>query len=148
MSNSNDMVLGDLFYEAKGRITNQRVLDIEGPTIETTVSYDGTMKSSGSRVEVRHIATFTSSMRDGAFLSEGTGVITAKDASGEMATELGRGITRFVEGGKKVVGRGLFIFSNTSSKTGNLGFLNNLTGVLEYEADEAGNSTLKVWEWK
>jgi hypothetical protein len=24
----------------------------------------------------------------------------------------------------------------------------NLTGVLEYEADEAGNSTLKVWEWK
>jgi hypothetical protein len=58
-----------------------------------------------------------------------------------------RGITRFVEGGKKVVGRGLFIF-DTHSKTGNLGFLNNLTGVLEYEADEAGNSTLKVWEWK
>jgi hypothetical protein len=95
------MVLGDLFYEAKGRITNQRVLDIEGPKIETTVSYDGTMKSGGSRVEVRHIATFTSSMRDGAFLSEGTGVITAKDASGEMATELGRGVTRFVEGGKE-----------------------------------------------
>ena len=141
------MVLGDLFYEAKGRITNQRVLDIEGPKIETTVSYDGTMKSSGSRVEVRHIATFTSRMQDEAFYSEGTGVITAKDGSGEMATELGRGITRFVEGGKKVVGRGLFIF-NTRSKTGNLGFLKNLTGVLEYEADEAGNSTLKVWEWK
>jgi hypothetical protein len=103
---------------------------LEGPTIEATVSYDGTMKGSGSRVEVRHIATFMSSMRYGAFLLEGTGVITAKDASGEMATELGRGVTRFVEGGKKVVGRGLFIFSNTSSKTGNLGFLNNLTGVL------------------
>ena len=141
------MVLGDLFYEAKGRITSQRVLDVEGPKIETTVSYDGTMKSDDSRVEVRHIATFTSSMRDEAFYSEGTGVITAKDGSGEMATELGRGITRFVEGGKKVVGRGLFIF-DTRSKTGNLGFLNNLTGVLEYEADEAGNSTLKVWEWK
>jgi hypothetical protein len=141
------MVLGDLFYEAKGRITSQRVLDVDGPKIETTVSYDGTMKSDGSHVEVRHIATFTSSMRDEAFYSEGTGVITAKDGSGEMATELGRGITRFVEGGKKVVGRGLFIF-DTRSKTGKLGFLNNLTGVLEYEADEAGNSTLKVWEWK
>ena len=80
-------------------------------------------------------------------ISKRKGVITAKDGSGEMATELGRGITRFVEGGKKVVGRGLFIF-DTRSKTGNLGFLNNLTGVLEYEADEAGNSTLKVWEWK
>ena len=85
-------------------------------------------------------------MKDGAFYSEGTGVITAKDGSGEIETELGRGVTRFVEGGKKVVGRGLFIFFNT--KTGNLGFLNNLTGVLEYEADEAGNSALKVWEWK
>lgn len=141
------MALGDLFYEARGKITSQRVLDIEGPKIETTVSYDGIMKSGGSSMEVRHIATFTSSMRDGAFYSEGTGVITTKDGSGEMATELGRGITRFVEGGKKVVGRGLFIF-NTSSKTSNLGFLTNLTGVLEYEADEAGNSTLKVWEWK
>ncbi|CAN5389430.1 hypothetical protein BH18THE2_BH18THE2_20630 [soil metagenome] len=143
------MALGDLFYEAKGKITGQRVLDAEGPTIETPVSYEGTMKSGGNQVNVGHIATFSSSMRsggDGAFYSEGKGVITAKDGSGEMATELGHGITRFVEGGKKVVGRGLFIFS--SAKTGNLGFLNNLTGVLEYEADETGNSTLKVWEWK
>jgi hypothetical protein len=143
------MALGDLFYEAKGKLIGQRVLNTEGPKIETTVSYDGTMKSGGNRVDVQHIATFSSSMRtgkDGAFYSEGKGVITAKDGSGEMATELGRGITRFVDGGKRVVGRGLFIFS--SSAAGNLGFLNNLTGVLEYEADETGNSTLKVWEWK
>jgi hypothetical protein len=143
------MALGDLFYEAKGKITGQRVLDTEPPKIETTVSYDGTMKRGGNRVDVGHIATFSSSMRAGkdeAFFSEGKGVITAKDGSGEMATELGRGITRFVEGGKKIVGRGLFIFSTRS--TGNLSFLNNLTGVLEYEADETGNSTLKVWEWK
>ena len=143
------MALGDLFYEAKGKITGQRVLDTESPKIETTVSYDGTMKSGGNQVDVGHIATFSSSMRpgkDGAFFSEGKGVITAKDGSGEMATELGRGITRFVDGGKKIIGRGLFIFSTRS--TGNLDFLNNLTGVLEYEAEETGDSTLKVWEWK
>ena len=68
-----------------GKITSQRVLDIKGPKIETTVPYDGTMKSGGSSIEVGHIATFTSRMRDGAFFSEGTGVITAKDGSGEMA---------------------------------------------------------------
>ena len=119
------------------------------PKIETTVSYGGTMKSGGNQVDVGHIATFSSSMRpgkDGAFFSEGKGVITAKDGSGEMATELGRGITRFVDGGKKIIGRGLLIFSTRS--TGNLDFLNNLTGVLEYEAEETGDSTLKVWEWK
>jgi hypothetical protein len=101
-------------------------------------------------VWMSHIATFWNSIRageDGAFIADGKGVITAKDGSGEMATELGRGVIRFVDGGKKVVGRCLFIFS-TCSKIGNLGFLNNLAGILEYEADETGNSTLKVWEWK
>lgn len=143
------MALGDLFYEAKGMITGQRVLDTEGPKIETTLSYSGTMKIGSDRVDVTHIATFWSSLRsrnDGAFYAEGKGVITAKDGSGEMATELGRGIIKSVDGTKKVVGRGLFIFS--TSTTGKLSFLNNLVGVLEYEADETGNSTLKVWEWK
>lgn len=83
---------------------------------------------------------------DGAFFVEGKGVITAKDGSGEMATELGRGVIRFVDGGRKAVGRGLFIFSTPT--TGKISFLNNLVGGLEYEADETGNSTLKVWEWK
>jgi hypothetical protein len=33
------MALGNLFYEAKGKIIGQRVLDIEeGPKIETSVS--------------------------------------------------------------------------------------------------------------
>jgi hypothetical protein len=134
LSNRNTMALGDLFYEAKGKITGQRILDTKVPKIETTVSYDGTMKSGGNHVDVRHIATFWSSMgagEDGAFIAEGKGVITARNGSGEMSTELGRGVIRFVDGGKKVVGRGLFIFS-TRSKTGNLGFLNNLAGVLEY----------------
>jgi hypothetical protein len=143
------MALGDLFYEAKGKITGQRVLDTEPPKVETTVLYDGTMKYGGKCLDVMHAATFSSTMRfgkDEAFYVTGKGVITAKDDSGEMATELGRGISRFLEGGKKIVARGLFIFSTRS--TGTLSFLNNLTGVLEYEADETGNSTLKVWEWK
>jgi hypothetical protein len=115
------------------------------------------MKSGGdgNSVDVGHIATFWSSLRpgddNGAFYAEGKGVITAKDSSGEMATELGRGIIKLIDGGKKVVGRGLFVFSTPSktiTKIGKLSFLKNLVGVLEYEADEAGNSTLKVWGWK
>ena len=47
---------------------------------------------------------------------EGKGVITAKDGSGEMATELGRGIIRFVDGGRKAVGRGLFIFRYSNNR--------------------------------
>jgi hypothetical protein len=46
------MALGDLFYEVKGKIIGQRVLGRDGPQIETTVSYDGIMKSSGNHVDV------------------------------------------------------------------------------------------------
>jgi hypothetical protein len=48
------MALGVLFYEAKGKITGQRILDTKVPKIETTVSYDGTMKSGGNRVDVTY----------------------------------------------------------------------------------------------
>jgi hypothetical protein len=33
-------------------------------------------------------------------------------------------------------------------KGGKLSFLNNLVGVFEYEVDEMGNCSSKVWEWK
>jgi hypothetical protein len=139
-------LLGDLFYEAKGKIIGQRVLDvINGPKIETSVSYNGIIKGT---VNVTHIATFrTIPKSDGLLYAEGEGIITTKDGSNEMVTETGRGIGQFANGGSKVIFRGSFIF-NTSSSTGKLAFLNKTIGVLEYEADEAGDSSLKVWEWK
>jgi hypothetical protein len=35
------MVLGELIIEDRGRITGQRVLDVEGPKIETSFSAEG-----------------------------------------------------------------------------------------------------------
>jgi hypothetical protein len=29
-----------------------------------------------------------------------------------------------------------------------MSFLNNIVAVFEYEVDESGNTTAKVWEWK
>jgi hypothetical protein len=37
-------VLGDLIYEARGKITGYRVLDVEGPKIEVTISENGKLK--------------------------------------------------------------------------------------------------------
>ena len=36
-------MLGELIYEAKGKITGYRVLDVEGPKIEVTISESGHM---------------------------------------------------------------------------------------------------------
>ena len=50
-------MLGDLFYEAKGRVTSKRVLDLEGPKIESSYSLEEKMIG---EIEVIEIGTFTS----------------------------------------------------------------------------------------
>ena len=139
-------MLGDQIGEVKGKITGQRVLDIEEgglAKIEYSFSANGRMKE----IDITHMATFSTIPRgNGVLYGEGQGVITTRDGSAEMATEIGRGIGQFTDGGKKVKFHGSFFYR--ASSTGKLAFLNNLVGVFEYEVDEAGNTQHKVWEWK
>jgi hypothetical protein len=136
-------MLGDQIGEAKGKITSQRILDVEGPKVEYSLSAEGRMKE----IDITHMATFWTIPRgNGVLHGEGQGVITTKDGSGEMATEIGRGIGKITDGGKKVQFRGSFFFR--ASSTGKLAFLNNIVGIFEYEGDEAGNTSEKIWEWK
>jgi hypothetical protein len=44
-------MLGDQIAEVKGRLTGQRVLDVEGPKIEYSFSANGRMKE----VDITHI---------------------------------------------------------------------------------------------
>jgi hypothetical protein len=48
-------MLGDLIYEPRGRVTGQRVLDVEGPKIEVSFSASGVLKGS---IEVFENATY------------------------------------------------------------------------------------------
>jgi hypothetical protein len=53
-------------------------------------------------IDITHMATFWTIPRgNGVLHGEGQGVITTKDGSGEMATEIGRGIGKITDGGKK-----------------------------------------------
>jgi hypothetical protein len=136
-------MLGDLISEEKGKITTQKVLDVEGgePKIETSFSATGNYRG----VETTATVTYWGSLRPGgAIYGEGQGVLMSKDGQ-EMATWTGQGIGRFTNPGKIRFAGSLFF--NTPS-TGKLAFLNNLVGVFEYEADELGNTSAKAWEWK
>ena len=134
-------MLGDLFYEAKGRITSKRVLDLEGPQIESSYFLEGKMRE----IEVLEIGTFTSvPISDGVFFIEGKDIVTVKGSDGEMATVKAQGISK-LKGSSKVVSGSNFY---RSSKTGKLSFLNNLVGVHEAAVDNDGNILYKVWEWK
>jgi hypothetical protein len=140
-------MLGEQFYEHKGRITSQRVLEIveTGPKIETSFFADG--KARGT--DVTDIGTYWAIPRPGdgggALYGEGQGAIMTKGVQQEVASWTGHGIGRFSQGGR-VSFRGSVIYSTNT--TGKLSFLNNLVAVFEYEVDEAGNTTVKEWEWK
>jgi hypothetical protein len=141
-------MLGEQYLELSGKITGQRVLDIEGPTIETSVATKGTIKG----VQVQEIITFTGrpTVEKGVLHDVGQGVITTTTAGSaggepEMVTYTGEGVGRISSSGG-VKWRGS-IFSRTSSG-GKLSFLNNMVGVFEAEIDADGNFSEKIWEWK
>jgi hypothetical protein len=133
-------MLGDLIYEHRGKITNQRVLDAEGAKMET--SFSGSANYRGT--DGTEIGTYQTTYRsEGVLYGEGQGVITTKD--GEIATWTGSGIGRFTGQGKIRFHGPLFYRTYSTQK---LAFLNNLVGVYETQIDENQNFLYKVWEWK
>jgi hypothetical protein len=140
------MVLGELIEDETGKITGHRVLDVEGPKIERSFIMTGKYKE----VDATDIGTFWTVMRQGAqgvpiMYAEAKGVITAKDGEG-MATYTAQGIG-FTSSGK-IRFHGSVFFRVTLTGGGMLSFLDNMVGVFEYEGDEQGNCSVKVWEWK
>ena len=134
-------MLGDLFYEAKGKITSKRVLDLELVEIESSYFVEGKMRE----IEVVEIGTFTtiSTTTSGVFFVQGKDIVTVK-GSDEMATVKAQGISKLRDSSKVICGSNFY----SSSTTGKLSFLNNLVGVHEALVDNDGNISYKVWEWK
>ena len=137
-------MLGDLFYEAKGRITSKRVIDLEGPKTESSYFLEGKMRG---KIEVVEIGTFIKTHISNAFFFvEGKDIVTVKGNHDEMTTVKVQGISKSNGGSSLKVVSGSNFYR--SSNNGKLSFLNNLVGVHEASVDKDGNILYKVWEWK
>jgi len=133
-------MLGDPIGEMKGKVTYQKVIDVNGPTMETSISASGTLKG----VQVTETLTYVGNPSSkGVLHGVGNGVIRSTD--GEIATYTGEGIGRYDASGI-LKWRGAIFFQTNSD--GKLEFLNNIVGVFEAEVDGQGNFTDKMWEWK
>jgi hypothetical protein len=140
-------MLGELIEEESGKITGKRVVDVEGPKIESSF----TMNGRWVRQDVTDIGTYWGVMREGTetqgvVYGEAQGVATTKDGQG-MATYTVQGIGRFTSPGKIRFHGSVFYRTNPTSG-GKLSSLNNVVGVFEYQEEEQGNCSVKVWEWK
>ena len=138
------MALGEQIEESRGKITGQRVLDVEGVLkMETSFAMEGNYRGT----TCADVGTYTSTLRDGVLHGQGQGIITTKDGQG-MASWTGQGIGRFTGAGKVSFRGSLFLQTPSASEGGKLSFMNNMVGVFEYEADEMGNCSSKTWEWR
>lgn len=135
-------MLGELLGEMEGKVSSssQRVVDIKGRTMETTVMASGSLKGLQVTETLTYVANPTSK---GVLHGVGNGIITTED--GNIVTFTGEGIGTFDASGV-LKWRGA-IFFDTSSE-GKLGSLNNIVGVFEAQIDAQGNFTDKTWEWK
>jgi hypothetical protein len=137
-----DQMLGEQFGDVKGKVTGQRILDVEGPTIETSLTASGSLKGAQIKETLTFIGRPTNT-GSGIIHGIGKGVIRAGES--ELATVTGEGIGRIDSLGN-INWRGSLFFSTSS--TGKLASLNNLIGVFEAVIDAEGNFSEKTWEWK
>lgn len=79
-------MLGDQIAELKGKITGQRILDVEGPTMETTVSIEGSFM--GTQVK-QHMTYISKPLSPGVIHGKAKGIMMAGES--EMVVSVGRG---------------------------------------------------------
>jgi hypothetical protein len=135
-------MLGEQIQELKGKVIGQRVIDVEPPTMETSVSSSGSIKGT----QVTEMLTFVGrpTTSKGVLHGKGMAIIMATGES-DVATFTGEAIGRLGSSGN-ISWRGSIFYSTSSN--GKLSFLNNMIGVFESEIDAEGNFSDKTWEWK
>ena len=134
-------MLGEQIAELKGKIIGQRVLDAEGPKLETTISAKRNVKGTQVVDTLNFISRLST---EGLVHGKGRGVLISI-SSPEMATYTGQGIGR-INPSCSAKWLGAHFYRTSSSDK--LAFLNNKVAVLEAEVDMEGNLVQKIWEWK
>ena len=131
-------MIGEVIAEYKGKTTGTRILaegKIEG-------SYAGVGKLLGKDASIMATAVFEL-MPTGVNMIEGNGM--EMTAEGESVMHKFDGIGLSTGKGWKSSNRGAVYFMTSSPK---LVSLNKTVGVWEWESDENGDFSVKIWAWK
>jgi hypothetical protein len=106
------------------------------------ITYQGTGKLRGN--ETTEVGTYISTMRaDGTVYGEGEGIIMTGDGAG--LTWKGSGIGHPTGKGMAASYRGAIYYQSNSEKYADLA---HVAALFEWEVDETGVGSAKVWEWK
>jgi hypothetical protein len=134
-------MLGEQIQELKGKVIGQRVIDVEPPTMETSVSSSGSIKGT----QVTEMLTFVGRPTTSKGVLHGKGMAIIMAGESDVTTFTGEAVGR-LGSSENISWRGSIFYSTSSN--GKLSFLNNMVGVFESEIDAEGNFSDKTWEWK
>lgn len=137
-------MLGEMIGTEQGKITGIRVLPFDGSnnTPKLEVSFQGSGELVG--VKTTNVGTYISVLTAaGVFNGAGQGMITTKN--GDIVTWTATGIGKPAGEGLAASWRGIIYYQTSAQQ---LAGLNKIPVVFEYEVDENGNTTDKLWEWK
>ncbi|HYA83205.1 MAG TPA: hypothetical protein VEH06_07120 [Candidatus Bathyarchaeia archaeon] len=142
MIDNNDIsILGDPFFEEKGKIVSRRVLSVEPEVqIEYVIFLNGVINGN---LSVTDSVTLVGTLRrgtNGIYYSQGQGIVSTTDGT-DMSTWTSMGIENATN--KKNLLRGSAFY--TTMSTGKLAFLKNVMTVFKSETDEDGNISNKEW---
>jgi len=142
MIDNNDIsILGDPFFEEKGKIVSRRVLSVEPEVqIEYVIFLNGVINGN---LSVTDSVTLVGTLRrgtNGIYYSQGQGIVSTTDGT-DMSTWTSMGIENTTN--KKNLLRGSAFY--TTMSTGKLAFLKNVMTVFKSETDEDGNISNKEW---
>lgn len=137
-------MLGDLIYEANGKVIGQRILAVEPRIkVENTILLDGCIRGT---VNITDIGTFTNTITESTiYHSQGHGLMTTQDGR-EIVKWTAQGIQELIKENNKSLFRGSAFYFTVSK--GKLAFLNNKMTIFESEVDNTGSVLNKEWEWK
>jgi hypothetical protein len=131
-------MMGELIGDFKGKITGVRILSGE----HTEMSVNGSGKIFGIEATYASTGVF-SRMPNGELIERGNGLITTLDH--DVAIMKIRRLSVAIGKGRAASFREATYYLTRSEK---LIRLNKIVGVSEFETDEKGDWTLKIWEWK
>ena len=134
-------MLGEQLGEERGQVTGMRVLPGEGGELKVEVSFQASGSILG--VEMSDMATYISILRpDGTLYGTGQGIVMTSD--GEAFPWAGSGIGWPAGSGMAASYRGAVYYRPSSERFARL---NRLAAVFEFDVDENGQTTGKIWEW-
>lgn len=142
-------MVGEKIAEMAGQTTGLRVLPAtgnhehlqgHGPVIEVSMQQQGKVYG----VEVTDMGTYEACLQDGGFY-EGSGQGVGVTRDGEVVTWTGTGIGRPTGKGTAVNWRGSIHYQTKSPK---LSKLNGTCFIFQFDVDEQGKTSSRIFEWR